>query len=174
MSFAFLTLQELSIGLKTKSFSPVELLDDTLENYIIFLNNKNSVDKNKFDNAILYSGVTDFLKDLKYGVNTKIGEKGSILSGGQIQRVALARLLYRDPEILILDEFTNSLDPRNEDFILEKLKILQTKKHKTLIVISHKLKPLKICDEIVILDKGKISEKLNYVNFFDKYNVLYG
>ena len=150
------------------------LLDDTLENNIIFLNNKNSIDKNKFDNAILYSGVSDFLKDLKYGVNTKIGEKGSILSGGQIQRVALARLLYRDPEILILDEFTNSLDPRNEDFILEKLKILQTKKHKTLIVISHKLKPLKICDEIVILDKGKISEKLNYVNFFDKYNVLYG
>ena len=81
------------------------------------------------------------------------------MSSGQIQRVALARILYRDPEVLILDEFTNSLDPANEDFILEKLKELQIKKNKTYIIISHKLKPLKICDEIIILEKGKISEK---------------
>ena len=149
------------------------LLDDTLENNIIFLNDKNSIDKNKFDDAIFYSGVSDFLKDLKYGVNTKIGEKGSILSGGQIQRVALARLLYRDPKVLILDEFTNSLDPENEDFILEKLKQLKDKKNKTYIIISHKLKPLKICDEIIILEKGKISEKFNYQEFYNKYNLIY-
>ncbi len=149
------------------------LLDDTLENNIIFLNDKNSIDKNKFDDAIFYSGVSDFLKDLKYGVNTKIGEKGSILSGGQIQRVALARLLYRDPKVLILDEFTNSLDPENEDFILEKLKQLKDKKNKTYIIISHKLKPLKICDEIIILEKGKISEKFIYQEFYNKYNLIY-
>ncbi len=149
------------------------LLDDTLENNIIFLNDKNSIDKNKFDDAIFYSGVSDFLKDLKYGINTKIGEKGSILSGGQIQRVALARLLYRDPKVLILDEFTNSLDPENEDFILEKLKQLKDKKNKTYIIISHKLKPLKICDEIIILEKGKISEKFNYQEFYNKYNLIY-
>ena len=94
-------------------------------------------------------------------------------SSGQIQRVALARLLYRDPKVLILDEFTNSLDPKNEDFILEKLKQLQNKKNKTFIIISHKLKPLKICDEIIILERGKISEKFNYQEFYDKYNLLY-
>lgn len=149
------------------------LLDDTLKNNIIFLNDKNSIDRNKLDNALFYSGVSEFLKDLKQGVDTKIGEKGSFISGGQIQRVALARLLYRDPKVLILDEFTNSLDPSNENFILEKLKLLQTEKNKTLIVISHKLKPLKICDEIIILDKGKISEKINYPEFFNKYNLLY-
>ena len=149
------------------------LLDDTLENNIIFLNSKLSVDKKRLDDAIFYSGVSDFLGELKYGLNTKIGERGSILSSGQIQRVALARLLYRDPKVLILDEFTNSLDPSNENFILEKLKLLQTTKNKTLIVISHKLKPLKICDEIIILDKGKISEKFNYPEFFNKYNLLY-
>ena len=149
------------------------LLDDTLKNNIIFLNDKNSIDRNKLDNALFYSGVSEFLKNLKEGVDTKIGEKGSFLSGGQIQRVALARLLYRDPKVLVLDEFTNSLDPSNENFILEKLKLLQTEKNKTLIVISHKLKPLKICDEIIILDKGKISEKINYPEFFNKYNLLY-
>ena len=149
------------------------LLDDTLENNIIFLNDKLSINKKRLDDAIFFAGVSEFLGELKYGLNTKIGERGSILSSGQIQRVALARLLYRDPKVLILDEFTNSLDPSNENFILEKLKLLQTKKNKTLIVISHKLKPLKICDEIVILDKGKISEKFNYQDFFNKYNLLY-
>ncbi len=149
------------------------LLDDTLENNIVFLNNKLSIDKKRLDDAIFYSGVSDYLGELKHGLNTKIGERGSILSSGQIQRVALARLLYRDPKVLVLDEFTNSLDPSNENFILEKLKLLQTKKNKTLIVISHKLKPLKICDEIIILDKGKISEKFNYPDFYNKYNLLY-
>lgn len=149
------------------------LLDDTLENNIIFLSNKLSIDKKRLDDALFYSGVSDFLGQLKSGLNTKIGERGSILSSGQIQRVALARLLYRDPKVLILDEFTNSLDPENEDFILEKLKQLQNKKNKTYIIISHKLKPLKICDEIIILERGKISEKFNYQEFYDKYNLLY-
>ena len=129
--------------------------------------------KKKLNDAIFYSGVSEFLDDLKNGLNTKIGEKGSILSSGQIQRVALARLLYRDPEILILDEFINSLDPNNEDFILEKLKQLQDKKNKTYIIISHKLKPLKICDEIMIMEKGKILEKFNYPDFYSKYHLLY-
>ena len=94
------------------------------------------------------------------------------MSSGQIQRVALARILYRDPKVLILDEFTNSLDPKNEDFILEKLKQLQIK-NKTFLIISHKLKPLKICDEIIVLEKGKISKKFSYRDFYDKYHFLY-
>ena len=65
-----------------------------------------------------------------------------------VKFTTLARLLYRDPEILNFDEFTNSLDPTNEDFILDKLKQLQIK-NKTFIIISHKLKPLRICDEII-------------------------
>ena len=85
----------------------------------------------------------------------------------------MARLLYRDPKILILDEFTNALDPVNEDFILEKLKQLKNEKNKTFIIISHKLKPLKICEEIIILEKGTISEKFNYSDFYSKYHLLY-
>ena len=149
------------------------LLDDTLENNIIFLNDKDSIDKKKLNDAIFYSGVSEFLDELKDGLNTKIGEKGSILSGGQIQRIALARLIYRDPQLLILDEFTNSLDPVNEDFILEKLNQLKNEKNKTYIIISHKIKPLKICDEIIVLDKGRIIEKFNYQDFFNKYHLLY-
>ena len=149
------------------------LIDDTLENNIVFLNNKNVIDEKKLNNAISYSGVLDFSKKLKNGLKTEIGERGSKLSGGQIQRVALARLLYKDPEVFILDEFTNSLDIENEDYILDKLKLIQREKGKTLIIISHKLKPLKICDEIIILDKGKMSEKYNYSDFYEKYHLLY-
>ncbi len=149
------------------------LIDDTLKNNIVFLNEGDTVDKAKLDDAVFYSGVSEFLNELKNGLETKVGEKGSVLSGGQIQRIGLARLLYRDPEVFILDEFTNSLDPKNEDFILEKLKQLQNKKNKTYVIISHKLKPLKICDEIMIMEKGKISEKLNYTDFYNKYHLLY-
>ena len=164
------TLWQKNIGLISQDNY---LLDDTLENNIVFLNNRDTINKQKLEDSIFYSGVSDFLGELKYGLNTKIGEKGSILSSGQIQRVALARLLYRDPEVLILDEFTNSLDPNNEDFILQKLEQLKNKKNKTYIVISHKLKPLKICDEIIILENGNISEKFNYSDFYNKYHLLY-
>ena len=95
------------------------LIDDTLENNIVFFNDQISIDK-KLDDAIFYSGLDEFVKELRFGLKTKIGEKGSILSSGQIQRIALARLLYRNPQILILDEFTNSLDPINEDFYFRK------------------------------------------------------
>ena len=149
------------------------LIDDTLTNNIVFLNEGDTINKAKLNDAVFYSGVSEFLDELKNGLETKVGEKGSVLSGGQIQRIGLARLLYRDPEVFILDEFTNSLDPKNEDFILEKLRQLQNKKNKTYVIISHKLKPLKICDEIMIMEKGKVSEKLNYTDFYNKYHLLY-
>ena len=63
--------------------------------------------------------------------------------------------MYNDPEILILDEFTNSLDPESENHVLKKLDLLKNEKNKNFFVISHKMKPLKLCDEIIVLEKGK-------------------
>ena len=81
-----------------------------------------------------YSGVSQFINQLKDGLNTVVGERGSSLSGGQIQRIALARVLYQDPDVLILDEFTNSLDPENEDFILTQLQLLKKEKNKNFLL----------------------------------------
>ncbi len=149
------------------------LIDETIKNNIIFLNEDNNINKENLNNAIVYSGLGDLIKSLPHGINTYVGEKGNFLSGGQIKRIALSRLLYRDPEILILDEFTNSLDFEIEDHVLNNIKELQTKKNKTVIMITHKMKPLKICDKIYILKNGQIAEKLSYEEFYNKFSALY-
>ena len=150
------------------------LLDDTVINNILFLDEKQNIDPKKLSDALFYSGVSEFIDKLNKGLDTIVGEKGSILSGGQVQRIALARLLYQDPKILILDEFTNSLDPEGEDFILKKLELLKRKKGKNFFIISHKIKPLKICDEIIVLENGEISKKYNFNEFYERFGSLYG
>ncbi len=149
------------------------LLDDTILNNITFLNDEKKIDEKKLQDALHYSGASEIIKDQDNGIETIVGERGSFLSGGQVQRIALARLLYEDPEILILDEFTNSLDPENEDFILKQLQLLKKDQNKNLIIITHKIKPLKICDEIIVMDQGKILTKFNFDDFYKKYGIIY-
>lgn len=149
------------------------LLDDTILNNIIFLDNKKDIDKIKLDNAMYYSGVSQFINQLNEGLNTVVGERGSSLSGGQIQRIALARVLYQDPDVLILDEFTNSLDPENEDFILKQLQLLKKEKNKNFFIITHKMKPLKLCDKIIVLEKGKILQQYTFDEFYKKFSFIY-
>ena len=148
------------------------LLDDTILNNIVFLDEKN-IDKEKLKNAMFYSGVSQFINKLEEGLDTVVGEKGSSLSGGQIQRIALARVLYQDPDVLILDEFTNSLDPENEDFILEQLQLLKKEKNKNFFIITHKMKPLRLCDQIIVLEEGKILQKFSFEEFNKKFSFIY-
>jgi ABC-type multidrug transport system fused ATPase/permease subunit len=149
------------------------LIDDTIKNNIVLLNDDNNFDKKKLEYATLYSGVDEILQNLPDGLNTRVGEKGTFLSSGQIQRIALARLLYRDPEVMIFDEFTNSLDYENEDIILKNLENLKNNKDKTLIIISHKMKPLKISDKIIIISGAKINQILDYNKFYEKFSAVY-
>ena len=149
------------------------LLDDTILKNILFLNDESKVDKKRLEDAVYYSALSEFINELDLGINTYVGEGGAFLSGGQIQRVILARLLYNDPEILILDEFTNSLDPESENHVLKKLDLLKKEKNKNFFIISHKIKPLKLCDEIIVLEKGKVLKKYNYDEFYEKFSFLY-
>ena len=77
------------------------------------------------------------------------------------------------PEILILDEFTNSLDPENEDFILKQLQLFKNEKNKNLFITTHKIKPLRLCDEIIVLEQGKILQNYKFEEFVKKYGFLY-
>ena len=114
------------------------LMDDSIIKNITFLNDEEKVNEKRLKDAINYSGLSEFIDKLDSGLNTNVGEGGAFLSGGQIQRVILARLLYNDPEILILDEFTNSLDPESENHILEKLELLKKKKRKIFLLFLTK------------------------------------
>ena len=92
--------------------------------------------------------------EFKNGVETKIGEFGDRISGGQRQRIAIARAFYNNPDVLILDEFTNSLDNFTEEKIISELSSF--KREKTLIMIAHRLSTLKNCDQVYKLENGKL------------------
>ena len=135
---------------KIISFIPQKIFisDGTIKENICFGLSKDEIIEVKLKRACDLSGVTNFIQNLD-NLNQKIGERGTLLSSGQIQRIGLARALYKDPKLLILDEFTNFLDEKTKNQILKNIKSL--KKHMTIIMVSHDRKTLSICDEILEL-----------------------
>jgi ATP-binding cassette, subfamily C, bacteriocin exporter len=103
-------------------------------------------------------GLDDFVEKLPNTYNTILNEQATNLSGGQRQRLAIARALYRNPEILILDEATSSLDPASEKKVQRALDWYKAQ-GKTTIVIAHKLTTIKNCDHVLVLSEGKLVEE---------------
>jgi ATP-binding cassette subfamily B protein len=103
-------------------------------------------------------GIMEFIEKLPGGFNTYLGENGATLSGGQKQRLAIARALYKDPEILILDEATSSLDSASEQYVQRMVDILR-EQQKTVIIIAHRLSTVLNADKIVVLSKGIVVEE---------------
>ncbi len=117
-------------------------------------------------------GILQFIEDLPNGFNTYLGENGATLSGGQKQRIAIARALYKQPEVLILDEATSSLDSTSENYIQKTIEKLR-KENKTIILIAHRLSTVINADEIIVLQKGKILEQGNHKVLYDKKEHYY-
>ena len=101
------------------------------------------------------TGIAEFIEKIPSGYDTLLGEHGAMLSGGQKQRIALARALYRKPEILLLDEATSSLDSTSEQGILDLLERFR-QKGKTLVVIAHRLSTISQADQIIVLKDGHV------------------
>ena len=133
------------------------LTDDTIKKNIAFGLNDDLIDEQKIQFTLKNSRLEEFIKNLDNGLNTKIGEFGDRISGGQRQRIAIARALYNNPEVLILDEFTNSLDNITEEKIINELSSFKGKR--TLIIIAHRLSTLKNCDHTYKLDNGSIKKE---------------
>jgi ATP-binding cassette subfamily B protein len=102
-------------------------------------------------------GIREFIEQLPYSYMTLIGEQGASLSGGERQRIAIARALYKNPEILIFDEATSSLDSISEKYVKQTLSAL-TEQGKTIIIIAHRLSTIKNADTIIALAGGKVAE----------------
>ena len=108
-------------------------------------------------------GILDFIEKLPAGFNTYLGENGATLSGGQKQRIAIARALYRDPEVLILDEATSSLDSASEQYVHRMVEWMR-EKGKTVILIAHRLSSVLKADKIVVLESGRVVEEGDHEN----------
>jgi ATP-binding cassette subfamily B protein len=115
-------------------------------------------------------GIREFIEKLPDAYQTQIGEHGASLSGGEKQRIAIARALYKDPEILIFDEATSSLDSISEKYVKQTLNDL-AQQGKTILVIAHRLSTIKNADSIIVLDNGKVVETGNHDQLFEKEGV---
>ena len=101
----------------------------------------------------------DYVTNLPNGVNTVVGERGVSMSGGQRQRLSIARALYTKPEIIVFDEATSALDEKTEKEIMESVDNLIGKQ--TLIIIAHRLSILKKCTKILQIENGNVKQKEN-------------
>lgn len=129
------------------------------------------IDKNKLRKAVEIANIKDFVEGLPLSYNTKIGNEGVGVSGGQRQRLFIARAVYKSPEYIFFDEATSALDANNEKVIMENLEIFF--KGKTAIVIAHRLSTVKHADKIVVLDRGKVVEEGNHSELVDKKGEYY-
>ena len=132
------------------------LLDESIRKNISFDLVGNKENKENLEKVIEIAQLKDKLSQLPNGIDTKVGVDGLQLSGGERQRIAIARTLYKNPNIIFMDESTSALDEKTEELILSKL--IEIYKDKTIIIVTHRVKTLKYCDKIYTLDKGILKE----------------
>ncbi len=136
----------------------IYLLDDTIEKNISFNFLNDEINKKKLDFSIKMACLEKKINELPLGLKTKVGNDGLRLSGGEKQRIALARAIYRDPDIFFMDESTSALDSETEEKIISNLK--NNFSSKTIILIAHRKTTIEACDKIINLVNGSISEKI--------------
>ena len=136
-------------------FQKVYLFEDTIGNYIRF--GEPDAPMEKVIDAAKKACCHDFIINLPDGYDTVIGEGGASLSGGEKQRISIARAIMKDAPVIILDEATANVDPENEAELTKAIEALT--KEKAIIMIAHRLKTVEHADQIVVIDGGKIVQQ---------------
>jgi ABC-type multidrug transport system fused ATPase/permease subunit len=128
------------------------LIDDSLRRNVAFGLESDRVDDGAVWNAIRAAQLETFVKELPQGLETRVGERGVRLSGGQMQRIGIARALYHHPQVLVLDEATSALDHETESGVMDAIKALHGKM--TIIIVTHRLTTIEHCDSVYCLKNG--------------------
>lgn len=131
----------------------VFLSDDTIRRNVAFGYSDDEINDADVWHALAEAQMESFVKSLPQGLDSQVGERGVKFSGGQRQRIAIARALYKDPDIIVLDEATSALDNDTEKAVMEAIDALQGRK--TLIIVAHRLSTIKNCDKIYEIVNGK-------------------
>jgi len=129
------------------------------------------VDLDRLERAVEIANIREFVESLPLSYNTKIGQEGHGLSQGQRQRLLIARAVYKNPQLIMFDEATNSLDANNEMQIMDNLNEFFV--GRTVLVVAHRLSTVKSADNIVVLDKGVIIESGTHDELLDKKGAYY-
>jgi subfamily B ATP-binding cassette protein MsbA len=156
VSYQMLNLKSLQKRIGYVTQEPV-IFADTFFNNVSLWDEKNEINQARFINSISQASLLEFFNSQSFTGDTVIGSEGVYLSGGQLQRIGIARELYKGCDILVFDEATSSLDPENEQIIKESIEIL--KKDVTLLIIAHKYSLIKECDTVYYLERGEIVEQ---------------
>jgi ATP-binding cassette subfamily C protein len=136
------------------------LLDNSIKRNIALGVYDEDIDWDNFEKALEMAQIGDMVRALPEGLETHTGERGVRLSGGQLQRVGIARALYNDPEVLVMDEATSSLDTSTEKMVMSALE--KAKQGRTFIMIAHRLSTVKNCDIIYFLEDGEVADSGTY------------
>ena len=143
------------------------LFNESIKNNL--LNSKEDATDDEILAALEQANALKFIERLKDGINTNAGASGGQLSGGEKQRIALARAFLRNPDVLILDEATSALDRKNEAEVQKAIEGIKKQKTITTIVIAHRLSTIKNADKIIVIDKGEIKEQGSHQYLLNNY-----
>ena len=131
------------------------IFNDNIQKNIIVTGDK--PDNERLIHACQTANILPFIESLPLGFYTKLGAEGNGISGGQKQRLSIARAVYKNPQFIFFDEATNSLDANNEKVILENMQ--EFFKARTVIIVAHRLSTVKNADKIIVLNNGEIAEE---------------
>jgi ATP-binding cassette, subfamily B, bacterial PglK len=132
----------------------IYLTDDSIRHNIAFGLPESEINEQAILNAVNSAQLSDFVSELPDGLDTIVGERGIRLSGGQLQRIGIARALYHDPQLLVLDEATSALDIDTEREVMQT--VITLREEKTVIIVTHRLASVECCDWIYKMDNGQI------------------
>jgi ATP-binding cassette, subfamily B, bacterial PglK len=133
----------------------VFLIDDTLRANIALGVPADAVDTSRVEAAVELAQLTEFVRSLPRGLDTLVGERGVRISGGERQRIAIARALYRRPTVLVLDEGTSALDNETERHLMKAVEGMRGTR--TVILVAHRLSTVRSCDRILFVENGRVS-----------------